>query len=172
MTLSTTERDDHVSTLTINRPGMPNPVVEHWNGNAFTATRQALNDNGEVRCCAVTRAGGASALGDNLEAMQDVSVAFCGKGTQLRMAVSEQCLLCGVYHLRLNDLLLASVNGQAIGLGREVGVRFTAEMAHFGGSLVTLEPVLTTHSLVHLSVGRGEGGTAQIETGSASWVGK
>jgi len=141
MTLLTTERDDHVSTLTINRPGMPNPVVEHWNGNAFTATRQALNDNG-------------------------------GKGTQWRMAVSEQCLLYGVYHLRLDDLLLASVNGQAIGLGREVGVRFTAEMAHFGGSLVTLEPVLTTHSLVHLSVGRGEGGTAQIETGSASWIGK
>jgi len=141
MTLLTTERDDHVSTLTINRPGMPNPVVEHWNGNAFTATRQALNDNG-------------------------------GKGTQWRMAVSEQCLPYSVYHLRLDDFLLASVKGQPIGLGREVGVRLTAEMAHFGGSLVTRETVLTTHSLVHLSVGRGEGGTARIETPSANWVGK
>jgi enoyl-CoA hydratase/carnithine racemase len=134
------EKDDHVVTLTINRPESRNPLGEEGDGERFAAAAARINQDRDVRCAILTGAGSAFSAGGNLKAMRERDGAFAGGGVHIRESYRS-----GIHRIiralwRIEVPLIAAVNGPAIGLGNDVAcladIRIAADSSVFGATFL------------------------------------
>lgn len=136
------ERDEHVVTLTLNRPHERNALGHPGDGHLFAEACARINADRSVRCVILTGAGSAFCAGGNLEAMRARSGIFSGPAADLRESYRT------VIHRIVRALwtlevpLVAAVNGPAVGLGNDLtttaDIRLASERARFGAPFVNL----------------------------------
>lgn len=134
------EKDDHVVTLTINRPESRNPLGEEGDGERFAQAAESINRDREIRCAILTGAGSAFSAGGNLKAMREREGAFAGGGVHIRESYRN-----GIHRIvralwGIEVPLIAALNGPAIGLGNDVAcladIRVAADTAIFGATFL------------------------------------
>lgn len=136
------ERNEHVTTLTLNRPDSMNPLGAAGDGDEFTAACDAINKDIGVRCVILTGAGRAFSAGGDVKAMKVRSGAFSGNGAQIADGYRDNIhrILRALYGLRVP--VIAAVNGPAIGLGCDVAcladMRIASAKAKFGVTFLKL----------------------------------
>ena len=123
--------DDHVATITLNRPQRRNAL----NYRAYDELEQALRAataDPDVRCVIVTGADPAFCSGD------DVGEIMAGPKPASRapMPVTFQATPAAIAALECDKPLIAAVNGAAVGWGMELAlfadIRIASEKARFG----------------------------------------
>ncbi len=136
------DKQDHVVTLTINRPDMRNPLGEAGDGQVFQEVAARINDDRDVRCVILTGAGSAFSAGGNIKAMRAQDGTFAGGGSKIadhyRHGIHE--IVRAIWHIEVPSI--AAVNGPAIGLGNDVAclcdMRIASETAIFGATFLKI----------------------------------
>ncbi len=133
------EREDHLMTLTMNRPERYNALSGDMLIRMYDAYQEASRDP-EIRCIIVTGAGGNFCSGADLKAMSGDA----GEGddvidVQARMAEDPDIVYKALFrHYRPTKPIIAAVEGVAIAGGTEIlqamEIRVAGESARFGVS--------------------------------------
>jgi enoyl-CoA hydratase len=132
------ERDDHVVTLTMNRPEARNAFSAEMLGRMLDAW-QMIDADDEIRVAILTGAGGHFCAGADLKTM------FSGDPTdewaQRFSTDADLAWKALLRHYRLTKPLIAAVEGYAVAGGTEIlqatDVRIAGESATFGVAEVT-----------------------------------
>ncbi|HTO40849.1 MAG TPA: crotonase/enoyl-CoA hydratase family protein [Rhizomicrobium sp.] len=136
------EKNDHVVTLTINRPESRNPLGEEGDGALFSDAAAQINADRDVRCVILTGAGKAFSAGGNVKAMRERSGAFAGGTVAIRERYRN-----GIHRIvralwNIEVPVIAAINGPAIGLGNDVAcladLRLAADTAIFGATFLRI----------------------------------
>lgn len=136
------DRDGHVTTLTLNRPDIMNPLGAAGDGDAFAEACDAINADLDVRCVILTGAGRAFSAGGDIKAMKERSGTFGGTPPGISDGYRDNIhkVLRSLYGLRVP--MIAAVNGAAIGLGCDLAcladIRIASEKAKFGVTFLKL----------------------------------
>ncbi len=123
--------EDHVATITLNRPGRRNALNYRAYDELEAAFRAATADPG-VRCVIVTGADPAFCSGD------DVGEIMAGPRpvSKAPMPVTYQATPAAIAVLECDKPVIAAVNGAAVGWGMELAlfadIRIASEKARFG----------------------------------------
>src|SRR5215217_5307766 len=123
--------DDHVATITLNRPERRNALSYRAYDELETAFRTAAADP-DVRCVIVTGADPAFCSGD------DVGEIMAGDKPVAKRAlpVTYQATPAALAVLECDKPVIAAVNGAAVGWGMELAlfadIRIASEKARFG----------------------------------------
>ena len=134
------DKQDHVVTLTINRPDARNPLGEEGDAELFGAATARINAGRDVRCAILTGAGRAFSAGGNLKAMREKAGAFAGSAMAIREGYRRGIhrMVRAIWDIEVP--LIAAVNGPAIGLGNDVAcladIRVAADTAIFGATFL------------------------------------
>ena len=133
------ECENHVMTLTMNRPERYNALSGEMLVRMYDAYEQASHDP-EIRCIIVTGAGGNFCSGADLKAMSGDSGNEDGTiDVQARMAEDPDIVYKALFrHYRPTKPIIAAVEGVAIAGGTELlqamEIRVAGESARFGVS--------------------------------------
>ena len=134
------EQDDHVVTLTLNRPEKRNPISEREMVDGLVAALARLGADASVRVAILTGAGSAFSSGGDLRAMQeqlDARAADPG-GTAAYYTGGIQRIPLAFEALDVP--VIAAVNGPAIGAGCDLAcmcdIRIAGASARFAESFV------------------------------------
>ncbi|SFO87254.1 crotonase/enoyl-CoA hydratase family protein [Qipengyuania nanhaisediminis] len=142
MSLLQIDTDNHITTLTLNRPDSMNPLGAAGDGDAFVAACEAINADMDVRCVILTGAGRAFSAGGDIKAMKEKTGNFGGTAPEIADGYRNNIhkILRALYSLRVP--LVAAVNGPAIGLGCDLAcladMRIASEKAKFGVTFLKL----------------------------------
>lgn len=142
MSLLEISKSGHVTTLTLNRPDIMNPLGHAGDGDAFAAACDAINLDLEVRCVILTGAGRAFSAGGDVKAMKERTGNFGGNAPSISDGYRNNIhkVLRALYGLRVP--LIAAVNGPAIGLGCDLAcladMRIASDKARFGVTFLKL----------------------------------
>ncbi|MBX7528145.1 crotonase/enoyl-CoA hydratase family protein [Qipengyuania vesicularis] len=142
MSLLTVETNDHVTTLTLNRPDSMNPLGAAGDGDAFVEACDAINADMDVRCVILSGAGRAFSAGGDIKAMKEKTGNFGGTAPEIADGYRNNIhkILRALYSLRVP--LIAAVNGPAIGLGCDLAcladMRIASEKSKFGVTFLKL----------------------------------
>ncbi|MEE1876469.1 crotonase/enoyl-CoA hydratase family protein [Altererythrobacter litoralis] len=142
MALLQIETANHVTTLTIDRAEIMNPLGQAGDGDEFAAACDAINRDLDVRCVILTGAGQAFSAGGDIKAMKSRSGSFGGTPPGISDSYRDNIhrMLRALYGLRVP--LISAVNGPAIGLGCDVAclgdLRIASDKAKFGVTFLKL----------------------------------
>ena len=142
MALLQIETAGHVTTLTIDRAEIMNPLGQAGDGDEFAAACDAINRDLDVRCVILTGAGQAFSAGGDIKAMKSRSGSFGGTPPGISDSYRDNIhrMLRALYGLRVP--LISAVNGPAIGLGCDVAclgdLRIASDKAKFGVTFLKL----------------------------------
>lgn len=133
------EADDHIATITLNRPDARNAysedMVEH-----LVATIEHADGDADIRCIILTGAGKAFSAGGDLKAMRDKTGMFAGGPMELRERYIDGIQTIPRALAVCNTPVVAAVNGAAIGAGLDLAcmadVRVASSRAKFGSTFV------------------------------------
>jgi 2-(1,2-epoxy-1,2-dihydrophenyl)acetyl-CoA isomerase len=131
-----------VTTLTIDRAEIMNPLGNAGDGAEFEEAARAINEDMEVRCVILTGAGRAFSAGGDIKAMKERSGTFGGIPPVISDGYRNNIhrILRALYGIRVP--VIAAVNGPAIGLGCDVAcladIRIASEKAKFGVTFLKL----------------------------------
>src|SRR3954471_10725700 len=133
-------QDGPIVTITLNDPGMRNPISERTMVDAIVAALDRLNQDRTARGGILTGAGSAFSSGGDLRAMQQAFEERADKP-----ALTPQYYKFGIQRIplafeKLDVPIIAAVNGPAIGAGLDLAcmcdMRIAAESARFAESFV------------------------------------
>lgn len=136
------DREDHVVTLTLNRPEELNAFSEPAMIEAFLAALARVRAEADVRAVVLTGAGSAFSAGGNVKHMRDRTDMFAGTSADIERAYAE-----GIHRVppALDDLpvpVIAAVNGPAFGAALDLvclcDIRLAAPEARFGAPFVRI----------------------------------
>ncbi len=136
------ERANGIATVTLNQPGLRNPISELPVVDALVAAMEAADRDPAVRCVVLTGAGKAFSTGGNIAAM-----AAGGGLADAVPAATRRNYRLGIQRLpllfeALEVPVIAAVNGPAIGAGCDLAclcdIRLAGESARFAESFVKL----------------------------------
>ena len=133
-------QDDHVATLTFNRPDTRNALTDQDMVDAAIAACQKVAGDPTVRALVVTGAGSAFSSGGNLKHMRDRVGTFAGTPAQVRDGYRNgiQRLALTLYNLEVPTI--AAVNGPAYGAGCDTAmacdIRIASDNAVFAENFV------------------------------------
>lgn len=136
------DRQDHITTLTIDRAETMNPLGAPGDGDQFVQACNEINRDMDVRCVILTGAGRAFSAGGDIKAMQSRSGTFGGSTPSISDGYRDNIhlMLRALYGLRVP--VIAAVNGPAIGLGCDMAclgdIRIASEKAKFGVTFLKL----------------------------------
>jgi enoyl-CoA hydratase/carnithine racemase len=136
------DKDDHVVTLTINRPDIRNPLGMDGDGERFAEAAAKVNGDRDVRCVILTGAGKAFSAGGNIKAMRERGSGFGGPGVHLRENYRNNIhkIVRSLWNVEVP--MIAAVNGPAVGLGNDVAcladTRIAADDARFGATFLKI----------------------------------
>src|SRR5262245_47340545 len=127
------EVDEHVATITFNRPDQRNPISVEMLDEVGRAVRASQEDN-DVRVLVITGAGRAFCSGGDVKSMAQVATsggaAVAARQEQVGLIQETQLLL-----RRFPKVLIAAVNGAAYGAGLDLACsadfRLAADTARF-----------------------------------------
>ncbi|MDY7098176.1 MAG: crotonase/enoyl-CoA hydratase family protein [Pseudomonadota bacterium] len=142
MTLLSVSKTGPITTLTIDRADVMNPLGAPGDGDEFARICADLNRDLSVRCVVLTGAGRAFSAGGDIKAMRDRTGTFGGSTPAISDGYRENIhlMLRALYGLRVP--LIAAVNGPAIGLGCDVAclgdIRIASAKAKFGVTFLKL----------------------------------
>lgn len=134
------EKQDHVATLTLDRPERLNALGASGDADDFVAATAAINADRDIRCVILTGAGRAFCAGGDLKAMLDGTGMFGGTSLDLRDAYRQniQRIVRSLHDIEVP--LIAAVNGAAVGLGNDLltlaDIRIASSNAKFGATFV------------------------------------
>ncbi|HEX7388189.1 MAG TPA: crotonase/enoyl-CoA hydratase family protein [Castellaniella sp.] len=132
--------DQHVTTLTLNRPDARNPISEPDVVEALEEAIHEINADPAVRAVILTGEGSAFSSGGNVKHMRDHSGMFAGSPSQLRKQYRRgiQRIPLAVWDLEVP--IIAAVNGPAIGAGCDLAcmcdIRIASDNARFAESFI------------------------------------
>lgn len=136
-----TELDDHILTITLDRPEARNAWSEAMVEAYLDALRSADQDD-DVHVVILTGAGGAFSAGGDIKAMQDKTGMFAGDPAELRENYKRGLQQVTLAMQRFTKPLVAAVNGAAIGAGLDLAcmcdLRIASSRAKFGSTFVAL----------------------------------
>ena len=129
--------EDHIATITLNRPERMNALTMKTHMELAQAIEQAKND-GEVRVLIITGAGRGFCSGDDVR-----EIFLAGEGLATDARTKTLAYLEGAVEpggggglLHLNKPTIAAVNGAAVGYGCDIALmcdmRIASEKASFG----------------------------------------
>ncbi|MFW5965880.1 MAG: enoyl-CoA hydratase-related protein, partial [Persicimonas sp.] len=131
------EVDDHIATITLNRPEARNAYSSRMTAELLEALDDAEYDDA-VRAVIVTGAGPTFCAGGDLKAMRDKSGMFSGDPVELR-----DNYLRGLQRIprrfdQFEKPVVAAINGHAIGAGLDLSlmcdIRIASSEAKFGST--------------------------------------
>jgi enoyl-CoA hydratase/carnithine racemase len=134
------EQDGSIVTITLNDPGMRNPISERETVDGIVDALERLNEDGSVRVAILTGAGTAFSSGGDLRKMQAEGTARAEKP-----ALTPRYYKFGIQRIplafeKLDVPIIAAVNGPAIGAGLDLAcmcdMRIASENARFAESFV------------------------------------
>lgn len=134
------EQDDHVVTLTINRPEESNALVGDELFGLFEELCTRIHRDLSARCVILTGAGKAFSSGGNVKQMRDREGIFAGTPGEVRGNYDGgiQRIPRALWELEVPTI--AAVNGAAIGAGCDLAcmcdIRIASEAAVFAESFV------------------------------------
>ena len=134
------QQDGPIVTLTLNDPGMRNPISEKDTVDAIVDALARLNADASVRAAILTGAGTAFSSGGDLRAMRDAA-----EGRAKSPAMTTHYYKQGIQRIplafeRVDVPMIAAVNGAAVGAGLDLAcmcdIRIAGESARFAESFV------------------------------------
>jgi len=134
------EQNDHVVTLTFNRPEARNPMSGDDMIDAVVDATERVNRDLSVRAVILTGAGSAFCAGGNIKDMKDKVGVFGGSPADIRDGYRQGIQLIPLAINNLDVPIIAAVNGPAVGAGCDIAtmcdIRIAAESAFFAESFV------------------------------------
>lgn len=131
------EVDQHVATITLNRPDARNAYTAELIGGLIGGLTAAERDD-DVRAVIVTGAGAAFCAGGDLKSMKDKTGMFAGDPAELRDNYRQGIQGITRRFDSFEKPVIAAINGAAIGAGLGLAamcdIRVAAEDARFGAS--------------------------------------
>ena len=135
------KKDNHIATLTMNRPNDRNPLGMEGDGQNFAEAAEHINNDNDIRCVILTGAGKAFSAGGNLKAMRDREGSFGVTPLEMRETAYRKNIhriIRSLWDIEVPSI--AAINGPAIGLGNDVGctcdIRIAADTAKFGATFL------------------------------------
>jgi enoyl-CoA hydratase/carnithine racemase len=133
-------QDGQIVTITLNDPGMRNPISERETVDAIVAAIERLNQDGTARVAILTGAGTAFSSGGDLRAMQKALEERADKPAQTTHYYKFGIQRIPLAFEKLDVPIIAAVNGPAIGAGLDLAcmcdLRIASESARFAESFV------------------------------------
>ena len=134
------EKDDHIVTITMNRPDMRNPISEAGMVDGIVDALERMSADGDVRCGILTGAGTAFSSGGDLKKMQEGLTQRAQAPTQTPKYYVRGIQRIPLAFAKLDVPVIAAVNGPAIGAGCDLtcmcDIRIAGESARFAESFV------------------------------------
>ncbi len=134
------EQQDHVVTLTFNRPEARNPMSGDDMVNAVVDATERINGDLSVRAVILTGAGPAFCAGGNIKDMKDKSGVFGGSPAEIREGYRQGIQRIPLAINNMDVPIIAAVNGPAVGAGCDIAtmcdIRIASETAFFAESFV------------------------------------
>ncbi|MBX6375597.1 MAG: crotonase/enoyl-CoA hydratase family protein [Acetobacteraceae bacterium] len=135
------ERDEHVVTLTLNRPDKRNAISTREECEELVAACQRIQYDDSVRAVIVTGAGTAFCAGGDLKGMKARTGITSGNtGAEMRESYRRGIQRIPLALYELDVPTIAAVNGPAIGAGLDLAcmcdIRIASERASFAESFV------------------------------------
>lgn len=134
--------DEHVVTLTLNRPESRNPISDLEMVDAITDAVADIAQDRDARALIITGAGKAFSAGGNVKHMRDKVGMFAGSPSEISRAYRNgiQRIPTAIYNLEVPTI--AAVNGAAVGAGCDLAmmcdIRLAGPHAKFAESFVKL----------------------------------
>lgn len=134
------EQQDHVVTLTFNRPEARNPMSGNDMIDAIVQATDRVNRDTSVRVVILTGAGSAFCAGGNIKDMHEKQGVFGGSPADISEGYRDgiQRIPPAVYNIEVP--IIAAVNGPAVGAGCDIAtmcdIRIASETAFFAESFV------------------------------------
>lgn len=134
------QQDGHIVTITLNDPGMRNPISEMDMVDGIVDALERLNEDRSVRVAILTGAGTAFSSGGDLRKMRDDF-----EVRQQQPSLTTRYYKLGIQRIplafeKLDVPIIGAVNGPAIGAGLDLAcmcdMRIAAESARFAESFV------------------------------------
>src|SRR6185312_13722125 len=134
------QADGPIVTITLNDPGMRNPISEAEMVNGIVDALERLNEDGSVRVAILTGAGSAFSSGGDLRKMQQEFGPRAEKPSLTPRYYKHGIQRIPLAFEKLDVPIIAAVNGPAIGAGLDLAcmcdMRIAAESARFAESFV------------------------------------
>ncbi len=134
------EQQDHVVTLTFNRPEARNPMSGDDMINAVVDATERINGDLSVRAVILTGAGPAFCAGGNIKDMKDKSGVFGGSPAEIREGYRQGIQRIPLAINNMDVPIIAAVNGPAVGAGCDIAtmcdIRIASETTFFAESFV------------------------------------
>ncbi len=134
------QQDGPIVTITLNDPGMRNPISERDMVEGIVDAIDRLNADTSVRVAILTGAGSAFSSGGDLRKMRDDFGVRAEKPTLTTRYYRYGIQLIPLAFEKLDVPIIAAVNGPAIGAGLDLAcmcdMRIAAESARFAESFV------------------------------------
>ncbi len=136
------DQDEHVVTLTLNRPEMRNALSGNETIQAIVDACERIEADLSVRAVIITGAGSAFCAGGDVKKMRERATGTAQRGLNVRASYRDgiQRIPKAVYDLEVPTI--AAVNGAAVGAGCDLAcmcdIRIASERARFAESFVRL----------------------------------
>jgi enoyl-CoA hydratase/carnithine racemase len=134
------EQQDHVVTLTFNRPEARNPMSGDDMINAVVDATERINGDLSVRAVILTGAGPVFSAGGNIKDMKDKSGVFGGSPAEIREGYRQGIQRIPLAINNMDVPIIAAVNGPAVGAGCDIAtmcdIRIASETTFFAESFV------------------------------------
>ncbi|MEM9473696.1 MAG: crotonase/enoyl-CoA hydratase family protein [Pseudomonadota bacterium] len=136
------DQDDHVVTLTMNRPDERNALSTPDIFDAFEGACRRIERDLDIRAVILTGAGPAFCAGGNVKQMRDKTGIAAGTPADIRATYRHGIQRLPLTLRNLEVPVIAAVNGPAIGAGCDLAcmcdIRIASETARFAASFVKL----------------------------------
>ena len=131
-----------IVSLTLNRPGLRNPISDGEMIEALLAALARLERDGDARVAILTGAGKGFSSGGNIQEMREGGTLNTGSPARTRIAYKHGIQRLPLAFAALEVPVIAAVNGAAIGAGCDLAcmcdLRVAARSARFAESFVKL----------------------------------
>ncbi len=137
-----TELNEHIYTLTLNRPDIHNAMSHDAMIDALVAACEEANANKEVRVVVLTGAGDSFCAGGNIKDMVNKSGMFAGSASEVEQGYRKGIQRIPLALWNVEVPVIAAVNGAAVGAGCDMAmmcdIRLASSTARFAESFVKL----------------------------------
>jgi enoyl-CoA hydratase/carnithine racemase len=137
-----TDIESGIATITLNRPGLRNPISDIDMIEALVAALARINADFSVRCAILTGAGSAFSSGGNLQKMGQPGELGGGAPADTPGGYVHGIQRIPLAFERLEVPIIAAVNGPAIGAGCDLAcmcdIRIAGRSARFAESFIKL----------------------------------
>lgn len=133
--------EDHVGTITLNRPEARNAWSENMVQSMLAVLQQAEQDP-QVRALIITGQGASFCAGGDLKAMQQREGMFAGGTVELRDRYTRGLQAITRKFDHFEKPVIAAINGAAIGAGLDLAlmadIRISSDQAKFGSTFASV----------------------------------